>query len=87
MNIQKSVHGALLLAVCCVSPAAVPGQTTPVVTFQTKRLAIPGGTMAFADFNGDGKQDAVGLDSKSSSIAVWLGGGDAPLPPHHSRRR
>jgi hypothetical protein len=76
MYIQKSIQRASILALCCVAQAAVLGQTTPAVTFQTVPLAVPGETMAFADFNGDGKQDAVGLDSKSTSIAVWLGNGD-----------
>jgi hypothetical protein len=76
MTTLKSIHGALLLAFCCASQAAMMGQATPSVNFQSVPLAIPGETMAFSDFNGDGKVDAVGLDTQSSSISVWLGNGD-----------
>jgi hypothetical protein len=76
MNLWKPHHGALLLALTGMTVYATQAQTTPAETFQSVPLTIPSQAMAFADFNGDGKPDAVGLDSGASSIDVWLGNGD-----------
>jgi hypothetical protein len=77
MKVNQLAGATALFFQCLFLFCAVPAssaQTTPPYQFQVKPLSIPASALAFADFNQDGKQDAVGLNA--TGIVVYLGNGD-----------